>query len=71
MLKDYRNKGLGTQLLDAVLEDVIPLNKTIYLHSQLNAISYYKRAGFIEIGEHFFEANIEHVLMKYHGNKSN
>ena len=69
MLQEYRNQGLGTKLLDAVLEDVIPINKTIYLHSQVNAISYYKRAGFVEYGEHFFEANIEHVLMKYAGEK--
>lgn len=68
MLKQYRNQGLGSKLLEAVMEDVIPINKTIYLHSQITAINYYKRAGFVEVGEHFFEANIEHVLMEYAGN---
>jgi predicted GNAT family N-acyltransferase len=68
MLLDYRNKGIGGKLLEAVLDDVIPLNETIYLHSQATAINYYKRAGFVEVGEHFFEANIEHVLMEYADN---
>ncbi len=67
MLKEYRNKGIGGKLLKAVLEDVIPLNKTIYLHSQVNAKNYYERAGFVKKGELFFEANIEHVLMEYEG----
>lgn len=65
MLKKYRNKGLGAELLDEVMKDVIPLKQKIYLHSQIKAVNYYKRAGFIEEGEHFWEANIEHVKMVY------
>lgn len=65
MLKDYRNQGIGGKLLEAVLKDVLPLNKTIYLHSQVIAKNYYERAGFVEVGEHFWEANIEHILMEY------
>lgn len=70
MLKEYRNKGIGGKLLKAVLEDVIPLNKMIYLHSQVNAKNYYERAGFVKEGDIFVEANIEHYLMKYESNKS-
>ena len=66
MLKEFRNKGLGSILLKEILKDVIQINKTIYLHSQVIAVNYYKRAGFIEKGDHFFEADIEHVLMEYH-----
>jgi len=65
LLKEYRNKGLGTILLNEVLKDVVPLNKPIYLHSQVGAINYYKRAGFKEEGAHFWEAEIEHVKMVY------
>ncbi|MEZ5195863.1 MAG: GNAT family N-acetyltransferase [Bacteroidales bacterium] len=65
LLKEYRNRGLGTILLKELLADVSKLNKTIYLHSQVNAINYYKREGFIEKGDRFFEANIEHILMEY------
>ncbi len=70
MLKEYRNKGIGSKLLKAVLEDVVPLNKTIYLHSQVNAKNYYERAGFVIEGDIFMEANIEHYLMKYDSSKS-
>lgn len=65
LLKKFRNKGLGTLLLQEVLSDVVPYGQLIYLHSQVAAINYYKRAGFTEKGDHFFEAEIEHVLMEY------
>ena len=65
MFKQYRNRGLGGLLLNAIMEDVLPLGKPIYLHSQITAVNYYKRSGFVEKGKHFFEANIEHVLMEY------
>jgi len=65
LLKEYRNKGLGSRILQAVLEDVIPMGVNIYLHSQVVAVNYYKRAGFVEVGEHFWEAEIEHVKMVY------
>ena len=65
MLKEFRNRGLGTVLLKEILKDVIPSGRVIYLHSQVVAANYYRRVGFIESGLHFFEADIEHVLMKY------
>ena len=65
MLKEYRNQGIGGKLLNAVLEDVVPLEKTIYLHSQVTAVNYYSRAGFIKKGDVFEEANIKHYLMEY------
>jgi len=64
-LPEYRNKGLGSNLLNKIMSDVLPLNKSIYLHSQIKAISYYERAGFRKKGEIFVEANIEHYLMEY------
>lgn len=67
LLKEFRNRGLGTVLLKEILKDVIPLGELIYLHSQVVASNYYKRVGFVETGHHFFEAEIEHVLMKYSG----
>jgi predicted GNAT family N-acyltransferase len=64
MLKAFRNHGLGAILLNAVLSDVMKPGQTIYLHAQLKAVNYYKRAGFRETGPHFFEAGIEHVKME-------
>jgi len=64
MLKEFRNQGLGSELLQAVLNDVQKLDKKIYLHSQLMAVSYYERAGFKKVGDIFTEAGIEHYLME-------
>jgi len=41
------------------------LNKHIYLNAQIQVVGYYKKFGFVAVGESFFEANIEHYLMEY------
>jgi len=64
-LISHRNKGLGAILLQDVMDDVLPIGKNIYLHAQLNAISFYERQGFVIIGEQFTEADIEHFEMEY------
>lgn len=64
-LRSHRNKGLGAELLQDVMEDVIPLGKKIYLHSQLKAIPFYERHGFVKIGGMFSEAEIDHFTMIY------
>lgn len=65
LLKEFRNRGLGSILLEEVLADVKPLGKVIYLHSQVTAVNYYKRAGFVASGDLFSEADIEHIRMDY------
>ncbi|MEA3479617.1 MAG: GNAT family N-acetyltransferase [Bacteroidota bacterium] len=67
-LKEYRNKGIGNKILDKVMEDVLSLKKPIYLHSQVNAISFYERNGFVKEGEMFIEAEIKHYLMTFKSN---
>ena len=69
MLKEYRNQGLGGKLLNAVMDDVLPLNMNIYLHSQINAVTYYERVGFVKKGDIFLEANIKHYLMEFEAKK--
>ena len=63
-LLSHRNQGLGAQILQKVLDDVIPTGKKIYLHSQLKAIPFYSRHGFKKVGEQFTEADIEHIKME-------
>jgi len=63
LLKDYRNQRLGKYLLEAVMKDVIQVNKPIYLHAQERAMNFYKRYGFVSIGEAFEEAGINHFEM--------
>ncbi len=67
VLPQYRNVGAGSSLVNAVLTDVIPHQKMIYLHAQVAAMNLYKRAGFVEEGDLFYEANIAHYKMVYKG----
>ncbi|RLD53586.1 MAG: GNAT family N-acetyltransferase [Bacteroidetes bacterium] len=62
-LSSHRNQGLGAILLQDIMEDVLATEKKIYLHSQLKAIPFYERFGFVKVGEQFSEADIEHFEM--------
>jgi predicted GNAT family N-acyltransferase len=65
VLPEFRNRGIGEIILKEVLKDVVPLEKTIYLHSQVKAVTFYERNGFHKSGDQFTEAGIGHFLMKY------
>jgi predicted GNAT family N-acyltransferase len=69
VLPEYRNKNVGRQVLQAVLEDVLRdhPDKKVYLHAQLPAINFYKRHGFVTEGDIFSECDIEHYKMVYKG----
>ena len=64
MLQEYRNKGIGSELLQRIMKDVSSLGKKIYLHAQIKEVSYYERVGFVKKGDVFVEAGIEHYLME-------
>ena len=63
VLKDFRGKKYGDQLLQAVLKSAQKENKTMYLHAQLKAIPFYERQGFKKVGDLFVECEIEHYKM--------
>ena len=65
VLPGFRNRGIGEIILKDVLKEVIPLGKTIYLHAQLKAVTFYERNGFIPVGELFTEAGLDHFMMRY------
>ncbi len=65
VLKAYRGQGFGEEVLKAVLQDVLPLNQTIYLHAQVSALDFYKKNHFESVGDMFLECNIEHYLMEH------
>jgi predicted GNAT family N-acyltransferase len=67
VLPAFRNRGVGAALVDAVLKDVLPLKKKVYLHSQVSAMNLYAKAGFEPEGELFYEANIPHYKMIFKG----
>lgn len=67
ILKAYRKSGYGSELVKAVLSDVSSSNEVIYLNSQLNAVSFYKKLGFEPQGSMFEEAGIQHFKMLFKG----
>lgn len=65
VLKEMRDKKVGEGLLKAVLEALPKDGQLIYLHAQLTAEKFYLKYGFEPVGDHFWEAGIEHVKMRY------
>ena len=64
VLAEYRNKGIGSKLLQSVLLAARQQKlKNVYLHAQVSAISFYKKHGFTACGHVFYEANIPHREM--------
>jgi predicted GNAT family N-acyltransferase len=67
ILPEFRNRGFGEVILTEVLNDVVPSGKKIYLHSQLRAVPFYERNGFVKQGEIFYEAGMGHYYMELQG----
>ncbi len=63
LLPEYRNQNIGTVLLQFVLKSLERNPAKMYLHSQLSAVNYYQRQGFIKVGDEFVEADIRHIKM--------
>ena len=67
VLKEYRKKGVGRAIIEEILKHYLNLNKVdnLILNSQIEAKDFYKKFGFVEVGEEFIEANIIHIKMMY------
>ncbi len=63
VLKEFRGKGVGSALVEAVLADLPETEGQIYLHSQEHAMPLYARFGFAPVGERFFECEMPHFKM--------
>jgi predicted GNAT family N-acyltransferase len=64
VLAEYRNKGIGSKLLQSVLLAARQQKlEDVYLHAQVSAISFYKKHGFTACAHVFYEANIPHREM--------
>ncbi len=67
VLKDFRGKKIGNQILKTLLEDITRMPETDthirYLHAQLAAVPFYEKEGFKKVGEMFEECNIKHFKM--------
>ena len=62
--KRYRGHGLGIELTDFLLALARERGYSNYrMNAQAHLETFYERFGFQVVGEHFLEADIEHVLM--------
>ena len=65
VLKEYRNKGIGSDVLKSLINFSKTLKmKTVYLHAQITAMPFYEKHGFKIISEEFMDAGIPHKTMK-------
>jgi predicted GNAT family N-acyltransferase len=65
VLKSWRNQGVGSAVLNALLEYAIK-NKmqSVYLHAQTTAIPFYEKHGFMVCSDEFMDAGIPHKTMQ-------
>ena len=65
VVKDWRRRGVGRAILDALLGLAEKEGCTVVrLHSQTHALQFYARRGFTAIGGEFEEAGIAHRVME-------
>lgn len=67
VLPEYRQQGIGTQLMKVAIATVIQQNKSrVIVHAQAYIAPLYRQLGFKAIGNLFTEAGIPHVKMILH-----
>jgi predicted GNAT family N-acyltransferase len=64
VLKEYRGRGLGRDLLCYIMEAGFQRFPTLILDAQLSVIPFYERLGFVAEGDVFLDAGIEHRRMR-------
>jgi predicted GNAT family N-acyltransferase len=66
VLRAWRGRGVGSALLQALLRLARGNGwNEVELHAQVTAIAFYRSHGFVELGERFAEAGIEHQAMRF------
>ncbi len=64
VLKSYRQSGVGSKILEKLLSVAELKNmKAVFLNSQIDAVSFYRKFGFEEEGDVFDDAGIPHLKM--------
>lgn len=65
VIKEWRGKEVGAALLQALIDKARELGwPEVSLNSQVPAIGFYEKFGFVSYGEEFEEAGIQHRKMK-------
>lgn len=66
VLPEFRNQGIGTKLIEKLIEKAKEKNlKRLRLMTRLTALDFYKRLGFLEIGDPFDFLDIPHRFMVF------
>ena len=67
VIESMRGKGVGTQIMDALIEKAAGAgHKMLVLSSQVHARAFYERRGFVAEGDIYDDAGIDHILMRRH-----
>lgn len=71
VLKEHRNKGIGTAILNELIK-VARKHKlnNVYLHAQTSAIPFYEKQNFKVYSDEFMDAGIPHKSMRLLFNES-
>ena len=65
VLRDWRGRGVGEALLQALIARARELGWTeVSLNAQVGALGFYEKFGFVPYGERFEEAGIQHLAMR-------
>jgi len=65
VVREWRGRGVGAALLEAMLSQARGhALRSVMVHAQTHAASFYRRFGFSERGGEFLEAGIPHVEMR-------
>lgn len=65
VLPEFRNKGVGSALLNALLNIARQQGiNEVFLHAQTRAVAFYQKHGFTITSDEFIDAGIRHVTMR-------
>mgnify|MGYP001131698286 CR=1 FL=1 len=65
VLPSYRRQGVGTKLMTYILDGDARSYEEVILDSQLTAVGFYERLGFVAEGDEFLDAGIPHIRMRF------
>jgi predicted GNAT family N-acyltransferase len=65
VLKEWRGRGVGTLLLQSLVDKARELGHAeVVLSAQTHALAFYRRQGFVEEGAEYMDAGIPHRDMR-------
>jgi len=64
IIKEYRGKHLGIEIMQTAEKEITSMNaKQIEVSAQVRVKEFYKKLGYNEVGEVYFDEFLEHIRM--------